>query len=212
MGATGEAETGDEATKTALFLGGGAPNFTLMSGAVLALHRSGIRFNVVSMAGAGAVVGLMYLVPKGMTPEEAMENTVNFGISDEIYQFFPINYKAFTKGGPSADAFNEYWASLPMVQDAAHQHGKSHMEKLQGDLLLFLGAMLCPTDLTPASLGLCGHPKFIDSLIDFDRLPHIDEDIEINAFRLRDRRVVDGGYHTGPLACRAFVSVDLSSS
>ena len=53
--------------KTALFLGGGAPNFTLMSGALLALHEKGIRFDIVSMAGAGAVVGLMYLVPKGMT-------------------------------------------------------------------------------------------------------------------------------------------------
>ena len=54
--------------KTALFLGGGAPNFTLMSGALLALHEKGIRFDIVSMAGAGAVVGLMYLVPKEMTP------------------------------------------------------------------------------------------------------------------------------------------------
>lgn len=180
-----------EGKKTALFLGGGAPNFTLMSGALLALHQNGIRFDIVSMAGAGAVVGLMYLSPKELTPEQALENTVNFGISDQIYAAFPVNYKAFTKWGPSADEFNAYWFSLPQVQAAAHQYGKSPEEKLRSDWLLFLGAMLCPSDLTHASLGLCEHPHFIDNLIDFENLPNIEQDIEVNAFRLRDRTVVD---------------------
>lgn len=177
--------------KIALMLGGGAPNFTLMSGALLGLHQKGIEFNVVSMAGAGAVVGLLYLAPKSLTPEQSLENTVNFGISDSIYDFFPINYKAFTKWGPSADEFNKYWSSLPMVQKAAHQYGKTPAQKLQDDWLLFLGAMLCPTDLTPASTGLCGHPHFIDNLIDFERIRSLKQEIEINAFRLRDRQIVD---------------------
>lgn len=176
---------------TALFLGGGAPNFTLMSGALLALHRKGIRFDIISMAGAGAVVGLMYLSPKGLTAEQALENTVNFGISDQIYAMFPVNYKTFTKWGRSADEFNAYWFNLPQVQAAAHQYGMSPDEKLQADWLLFLGAMLCPSDLTYASLGLCEHPHFIDSLIDFDNLPNVEQDIEVNAFRLRDQTVVD---------------------
>jgi NTE family protein len=177
--------------KTALFLGGGAPNFTLMSGALLALHEKGIRFDIVSMAGAGAVVVLMYLVPKEMTPEQSLENTVNFGIADEIYRFFPVNYKAFAKWGPNADAFNRYWFSLPMVQEAAHQLGKNRMEKLRGDFILMLGAMMCPSDLSPGATGLSEHPAFIDSLIDFERLPKIRQNIELNAFRLRDRKVVD---------------------
>ncbi|MDT3684090.1 MAG: patatin-like phospholipase family protein [Pseudorhodoplanes sp.] len=176
---------------TALFLGGGAPNFTLMSGALLALHQKGIRFDIISMAGAGAVVGLMYVSPKGLTAEQALENTVNFGISDQIYAMFPVNYKTFTKWGRSADEFNAYWFNLPQVQAAAHQYGMSPEEKLRADWLLFLGAMLCPSDLTYASLGLCEHPHFIDNLIDFDNLPNVEQDIEVNAFRLRDQTVVD---------------------
>jgi predicted acylesterase/phospholipase RssA len=181
---------------TALFLGGGAPNFTLMSGALLALHENDIRFDIVSMAGAGAVVGLMYLSPKGLTPEQALENTVNFGISDQIYDAFPVNFKAFTKWGPSADEFNAYWFSLPQVQAAAHQYGMSPEEKLRSDWLLFIGSMLCPSDLSYTSLGLCEHPHFIDNLIDFDNLPNIEQDIEVNAFRLRDQTVVDFGKDT----------------
>lgn len=179
------------AGKTALFLGGGAPNFTLMSGALLALHRAGIRFDIVSMAGAGAVVGLMYLVPKDMTQEQMLENTVNFGISDEIYRCLPVNFKAFAKWGPSADAFNRYWFSLPAVQQAAHQYGKNPLEKLQSDFLLMLGAMMCPSDLNPAAKGLAEHPVFIDSLIDFEKLKTLPQDIELNAFRLRDQTIVD---------------------
>jgi predicted acylesterase/phospholipase RssA len=176
---------------TALFLGGGAPNFTLMSGALLALHQKGIRFDIISMAGAGAVVGLMYVSPKGLTAEQALENTVNFGISDQIYAMFPVNYEAFTKWGRSADEFNAYWFSLPQVQAAMHQYGMSPEEKLRADWLLFLGAMLCPSDLTYASLGLCGHPHFIDNLIDFDNLPNVEQDIEVSAFHLGKNEVVD---------------------
>lgn len=177
--------------KTALFLGGGAPNFTLMSGALLRLHERKVRFDIVSMAGAGGVVGLMYLSPNGMSPEDAMKNTVNFGISDEIYRFFPINYKAFAKWGPSADAFNKYWASLPMVQEAAHQLKMSPYEKLRADWILLQGAMICPSDLTPMETGLSEHPHFIDSLIDFEGLKCIREVIELNAFRLSDCEMVD---------------------
>lgn len=176
---------------TALFLGGGAPNFTLMSGALLALHQKGIRFDIISMAGAGAVVGLLYVAPKDLTVEEALENTVNFGISDPIYDLFPVNYKTFTKWGPSADRFNAWWFSLPQVKAATQQCGMTPEQKLQADWLLFLGAMLCPSDLSYASLGLCEHPHFIDNLIDFDKLPEVEQDIEINAFRLRDQTVVD---------------------
>ena len=44
---------------------------------------------------------------------------------------------------------------------------------------------------SPSATGLSEHPAFIDSLIDFERLPQIKENIELNAFRLRDRQVVD---------------------
>ena len=52
------------------------------------------------MAGGGAVTGLVYLAPKFLTPEQSLENPMNFGVSDVIYSNFPINYKLFMKGGP----------------------------------------------------------------------------------------------------------------
>ena len=54
--------------KTALFLAGGAPNMTLTSGALLALHeewvdkKPGQTFDIISMAGAGAV---LYVIAAG---------------------------------------------------------------------------------------------------------------------------------------------------
>ena len=49
----------------ALVLGGGAPNLTLMAGAVAALDDAGVEFDVVSTSGAGMLIGLLYAAPKG---------------------------------------------------------------------------------------------------------------------------------------------------
>jgi hypothetical protein len=190
--------------KTALFLGGGAPNLTLMSGALLALHRGGYKdFDIISMAGAGAVVGLAYLAPKGgLTPEQALANTVNLGISDEIYGMFPVNYKAFGKPGPSAEAFNDWWFSQPAVRKATHQFEMTDMEKLWADWLLFVGAMMCPMDLSFFSKGISGHSRFIRELIDFKELKRkfrrrrgnagtAVPRIEINAFDIGAHKIRD---------------------
>ena len=91
----------------------------------VALARSttgDLAFDVVSMAGAGAVVGLSYLAkPKGLTPAQALRNTMNFGVSDAIYSMLPINYKIFFKGGSLSDeSHGNYWRKLPPVQYAEH--------------------------------------------------------------------------------------------
>jgi NTE family protein len=181
--------------KTALFLGGGAPNFTLMSGALLALHEEGqAKFDIIAMAGAGAVVGLIYLAPNGLSKKRALENTVNFGISDAIYEMVPINYKAFAKSGPSAAAFNEFWFNLPAVRRAMRQHDMTEGEKFWADWLLFIGAAMCPTDLNFFSKGFCEHPRFIEDLIDFGKLrkiPPKETEIEISAFDIGKHKIVD---------------------
>jgi NTE family protein len=175
---------------TALFLAGGAPNMTLMSGALLALHEElvvtgKLKFDIVSMAGAGAVVGLMYLSPNGMTQAEALHSTKDFGVSDFIYSVLPINYKVFAKSGPSADYFNEYWYSLPEVRAAMYQYGMTPAQQLYSDTLLFNGAAVCPTDVNYFSQGFCAHPRMIDAMIDFDGVRRMDKPyIEVNAFRL----------------------------
>jgi NTE family protein len=175
-----------------LVLGGGAPNLTLMSGALAALHDQGCEYDVISMAGGGAVVGLCYLAPKNMTPAEALRNTINFGVSDAIYSVFPINYKIFSKGGPSAAAFRKVWDHIPPVWRAEHQYGMSPWEKLQSDMLLFAGAMVAPTDVNYFSQAICAHFPFIEQLVDFDRLrgspgPRL----LLNAWCMDTRRLVE---------------------
>ena len=185
--------------KTALFLGGGAPNLTLMSGALLALHEAKVGFDIVATAGAGAVVGLVYLAPSGFArndtqaPKKALMNMVNFGVSDAIYKMFPVNYKVFGKSGPSAEAFNDYWFSIPAVRDATNQLDMSDQEKLWADWLLFLGAMMCPTDLTFFSQGMCAHPRLIENLVAFPvnkvRLRGRPIEVQINAFNIDKHKI-----------------------
>jgi NTE family protein len=175
--------------QTVLVIGGGAPHSTLMSGALLALHRAGLKYDMVSMAGGGGVVGLIYLSPKSMTPEQALESTLNFGVSDLLYSMFPVNYKLFSKPGPSADAFRDYWYSLPIVQEALHQHGKTRAERLISDWILFIGAMLCPSDVNYFSAGLCAHVPFIEHVVDFENLKNIVPDCAISAYCIEDQRI-----------------------
>ena len=46
---------------TALILGGGAPNLTLMSGALAAFTEQRARFDVIGASGAGMLVGYGHL-------------------------------------------------------------------------------------------------------------------------------------------------------
>jgi len=176
--------------KRALVLGGGAPNFTLMSGALLALHRAGVTFDLVYMAGAGGVIGLVYLAPKGLTTDQALQNTMNYGISDQIYSMVPINYKLFNKGGPAAEAFRDAWTSLPQVQAAMHQFGMTNEQKLAADWLLFQGAMMCPNDVNYFNTGVCAHVPFIEGVVDFDKLKTA-PDHALNAYCIEDHQVVE---------------------
>jgi predicted acylesterase/phospholipase RssA len=163
-----------------------------MSGALLALHRAGVTFDPIYMAGAGGVVGLLYLAPKDMTPEEALLNTRNYGISDQIYSMVPINYKLFNKGGPQAEAFRDYWNSLPDVQRANRQLGMTNEEKLAADWLLFQGAMMCPMDVNYFTKGVCAHVPFIENVVDFHKLRNLAApDCFLNAYCIEDEKPVE---------------------
>ena len=93
----------------ALVLGGGAPNLTLMAGAVAALDDAGVKFDIVSTSGAGMLIGLLYAAPKGVSRAVALKNTVNMGVHDAIYNFFPVNFKVFHKPGALAQAYTKFW-------------------------------------------------------------------------------------------------------
>jgi NTE family protein len=180
------------AGKRVLVLGGGAPNLTLMSGALLALHDYGLTFDAISMSGAGAVVGLCYLAPKGLTPAEALRNTINFGVSDEIYSLLPINYKIFFKNGPLAEVFRNAWRKLTPVQYAEHQYGMSPAEKLEADLLLLAGSMMTPGAPEFFDRGICAHVPFIEDVVDFRRLKDVvSPRTFLNAYRIDTHEIVE---------------------
>ena len=54
-------ERSENRARTALVLGGGAPNMALMAGAVAAFVDRGVVFDVVSASGAGSLAGLLWL-------------------------------------------------------------------------------------------------------------------------------------------------------
>jgi hypothetical protein len=69
---------------------------------VAALDDAGVEFDVVSTSGAGMLIGLLYAAPKGRDRAAALQNTVNMGVHDAIYRFFPVNFKVFHKPGTLA--------------------------------------------------------------------------------------------------------------
>ena len=168
---------------SALLLGGGAPTLTLQSGALAALDEKGVEFTAVSTAGAGMVIGLLYAAPKGMTRQEALRNTVNMGVADEIYDQFPVNYKVFFKPGQLAGLYRSFLAMLPPMP------AKNQADRLFGDWMALLGATLSPSDLGPNSLGLCAPAPWIDHIVDFDKLQDFAGEFYINAYNVSDHRM-----------------------
>lgn len=175
--------------KTALVLGGGAPNATLMSGALVAFAEAGVHFDVISTAGAGALIGLLYVAPAKGTPIEALKQTTEMGVADAIYDHFPINYKVFQKSGVAADLYRRMLAMNPLAQSIATEHGDSAMEKLFSDWVQLLFTSACPTDLNGRSLGLCASVPFLEETVDFDALRNIEAAFYINAYNITDRRM-----------------------
>jgi predicted acylesterase/phospholipase RssA len=168
----------------ALLLGGGAPTLTLQSGALAALDDKGVEFTAVSTAGAGMVIGLLYAAPKGMTRQEALQNTINMGVADEIYSVFPVNYKVFFKPGGLADQYRNFLATLPQLPLA-----KTSADRLFSDWTSLVLATISPSDLGPNSLGLCAPAPWIDHVVDFEKLQDYSGEFYINAYNVTDRKM-----------------------
>ncbi|MBV8398350.1 MAG: patatin-like phospholipase family protein [Acetobacteraceae bacterium] len=181
--------------KTVLVLGGGAPNFTLMAGGLLALDEAGANFQLISMAGAGSVIGLIYLAPKGLRRQEALLNTMNCGVSDAIYSWFPVNYKLFNKSGYFADRFREWEKASPWIGPWLHQYGMNNAQKFYSDWLQFQAAITCPTSLDYYSKGICAHAPFIEDLVDFSRMRETEPDVRLNAYCIEEKRVIEFRKH-----------------
>lgn len=168
----------------ALLLGGGAPVLPFMAGALEVLDEKGVDFTVVSTAGAGMVVGLLYAAPKGEGDikelrRQALRNTVNLGVHDAIYDAFPVNFKVFHKPGPWAEVYTKWMQMLPKPD-----FGDSSVERFMHDWAAMMSATFCPTDLGPLSHGLCQPAPFIEEIIDFSKLKDFPAEFYMNAYCL----------------------------
>jgi predicted acylesterase/phospholipase RssA len=169
---------------TALLLGGGAPTLTLQSGALAALDDKGVEFAAISTAGAGMVIGLLYAAPKGMSRQEALQNTVNMGVADEIYNAFPVNFKVFFKPGDMADLYRGFLQMLPRTPI-----GATAPERLFSDWMSLLFNTLSPSDLSSNSLGLCAPAPWIDHVVDIEKLQHNPRENYINSYNYTDHEM-----------------------
>ncbi|GHD67631.1 patatin-like phospholipase family protein [Jeongeupia chitinilytica] len=173
-----------KANKTALVIGGGAPNMPLMAGALCAMLRQRVGFDVISTSGAGALVGLLYAAPKAASPIAALAGMVEMGISDALYRAFPVNFKVFNKPGQLAELFREGLKASPYAQMVERMADVSPGFRLWSDWQQLLWATATPSDLSADSLGLCAHVPFVEDVVDFNRLRSYEKPIYLNAYNV----------------------------
>jgi NTE family protein len=171
-------------SRTALVLGGGAPNMALMAGALAALHERGVVFDVVSCSGAGSLAGLLWLAPKGQIPAEALRSVMTMSVADQIYQQLPVNYKVFQKPGAWADLWRRAMAANPFFALNPKQYEGSTPYALAVDAMLLWAASMSPSGLHSGSWGLCQPTPFIEQIIDFEKLKHIKPYFYLSAFNV----------------------------
>ncbi|KAF7598108.1 MAG: alpha/beta hydrolase [Candidatus Dactylopiibacterium carminicum] len=175
--------------RSALIISGGAPNATLMAGALVAFHELGLKFDVISTAGAGALLGLMYAAPANGDPVSTLASLKDLGVADPIYEAFPVNYKVFNKPGMAAEVYRRLLALNPLVQQIMEWPAKDPLSQFAKDSAQLMWACVSPSDLSPSSLGLCAHVPFAEQIIDFAAVPEIEPEFYVNAFNLVSKQM-----------------------
>lgn len=176
----------------ALVIGGGAPNATFMAGVLHRLIETAEleTFETITASGAGALVALVALAPKGLPPLDALENLTNTGVSDEIYQLFPVNYKVFQKPGTAADLFRNAIAATPFGRFVMDQHGKSDAFCLWSDMVQFTWAAMTPAPLDWGyAPGMCAPTPWVTETVDFDAINGLKQQFEMIAYDVTDKRL-----------------------
>ena len=170
-----------------IVLSGTAPAMTLMSGVMLAFAEYNIEFEVISTAGVGGLVGMLYLAAKDKSRKEALRALPNLFVSDWIYRFVPINFKVFHKYGPLASAYYQMRKSLPKFDIAPGE--RSPLKRFANDWMDLWATALTPPSLGTASNALMSHVPLIEDLVDFKLLAESQTKFYLNAFNLYDRRL-----------------------
>lgn len=204
-----------------VLLSGGAPNSPLMAGFLYALLEKDRMFSTYHTAGAGTLMALLCLAPKvddtdpsgngedavarfkrkGM---RALQAWIDAGVSDDIYRFFPINFKLFHKPGPFAPMLNRLASRYKIDVDGnGESSADDPVKRLRGallgkifdtpdrrrvynDLVELMFSAVTPSTLSPWSKGLAAHVPFLEDIVDFDRLRSDEVPVHlcVNAFNM----------------------------
>lgn len=175
--------------KRALLIGGGAPNSSLIAGALVAFLDKGVEFDVISTSGAGSLMGLLYTAPRGGNPRKSLEAWSHAGISDPIYRAFPVDYKVFNKPGVAAEMYRSILLANPFLRPYVDIFAPNAIYGLGSDWVNFWLSTWCPSDLTPASLGMCAHLPFAEQAIDFAAVKKMKPQFYINAYSLTKEKM-----------------------
>jgi len=177
-------------SKMALVLGGGAPNCTLMTGAMLAFEEAGVKFDVISGAGGGGAMALLYVSPAdGLTRQENLRNSINLSVSDAIFKVLPVNYRVFVKGSRVADLYRGLLAKMPFYEKVVNQFGMSKGKKFVSDLIQLIWAITTPSTTNFFSSGMCSHAPLLEQFIDFDKIKDIPEEVFLNAYSVSEQKI-----------------------
>jgi NTE family protein len=175
--------------RIALIISGGAPNATLLAGALEAFHELGVKVDVISSAGAGALLGLMYIAPKNGDVVSTLRGLKEMGVADFIYRAFPVNFKVFHKPGPMADAYRSALSANPLLQMMQQWPASDAWAQTLKDGASLVFASATPSNLSSDSLGLCAHVPFAEQIIDFNALKNSGPDFWLNAYNLSQHKM-----------------------
>ena len=170
-----------------IVLNGTAPAMTLMSGAMLAFDEMGVDFDVISTTGAGALIGMLYLAPKGPSRRKALEELPNLFMSDWLYKVCPINVKVFHKYGALAEKFYDLRKSLPQIEVDAKD--PAPFKRLVNDWLHVWATALTPPSIETSSKAFMSHVPLVETLVDFAKLQTSDTHFYVNTFSLWTKRL-----------------------
>jgi NTE family protein len=172
-------------SRVGIVLSGWAPAMTLMSGAMLGFIEKGVKFDVISTTGVGALIGLLALTPKGGKPVEALKELPNLFVSDLIYSVLPINFKIFHKQGPFGRPMQELRNWVPKLPVAPQD--PSPLRRLINDWVDLVFCAMTPSTFELKSKGLMTPGPEIENLVDFAQLPKIAGQFYLNAFNLNTK-------------------------
>lgn len=202
--------------KKGLVLGGGAPNSTLIAGALAAFVDHDVEFDVISASGAGVLMGLLYTAPQEGSPREALERWADVGVADNIYKMFPVNYKVFQKPGMEAKGFRDVLSPVMAANQSAGLQNPvldifaQRMQAVSGawnDWMHLMFSAMSPSDLTSKSLGLCAHLPFLEHSVNFNAVASMRPEFYINAFNVDQGKMqIWGKDEITPLHVRAALS------